>query len=276
MAVPTDMQDTLTGMIFEIAIFVLFLALLTLMWRHYRIRKTRYTKLMFLMFTFFATALLFSWISKAINLYLEAPTFEDINPNMPGYLFLSRILQFRVSFAFITMAIFATQLFKVAVFETKNARRQNMVIGIYSLFVAAYSLIVVVQGNVLYDVLAFLFVTIDLCLVFIPFAVASLKVRKKMTDPIYRKASLALAVMAFAFIFIFVGFLTDRILIMTIRPDGYTFFYYAAWVSAILGSVSAYLGYIRPGQKQKLQEVADANETTETTDESETTESTQG
>ncbi len=276
MTVPVGMEDTLTGMIFEIAIFVLFLGLLALMWRHYLLRKTRYTKLMFLMFAFFATALLFSWISKAINLYLEAPTFDDIDPNMPGYLFISRILQFRVSFAFIVMAIYVTQLFRVAVFETKNAQKQNLGIGIYSLFVVVYSLLVVVQGNVLYDVLAFLFVTIDLCLVFIPFAVASLKVRKKMTDPIYRKASLALAIMAFAFIFIFVGFLTDRILIMTIRPEGYTFFYYAAWISAILGSVSAYLGYVRPGQKQKLQEVADATETTEATEESETTESTQG
>jgi hypothetical protein len=256
MAVPAEMQDTLTGMIFEIAIFVLFLTLLALMLRHYLLRKTRYTKLMFLMFTFFATALFFSWISKAINLALEAPTFDDVDPAMAGYLFISRILQFRVSFTFIVLAIYATQLFRVAVFDTPNARSQTIGIGIYSLIVVGYSLIVVVQGNVLFDVLAFLFVTIDLCLVFIPFGVASLKMRKKMTEPIYQRAALALAIMAFAFIFIFVCFLTDRILIMTIRPDGYTFFYYAAWISAILGSTAAYLGYIRPGQKQKLQEVA--------------------
>ncbi|MHA1522153.1 MAG: hypothetical protein ACTSRK_18410 [Promethearchaeota archaeon] len=262
MAVPTEMQDTLTGMIFEIAIFVLFLALLLLMWRHYRLRKTRYTLLMFYVFVLFTAALLFSWISKAINLYLVAPTFDDVDPNMPGFLFISRILQFRVSFAFITLAIYVTQLFRVAVFETPNARIQNIIIGIFSLLTMLYSLIVVVQGQVIYDVLAFLLVLIDLIAVFVPFAIASLNMRKIMTDPIYKKASTSLAVMAFAFIFIFVGFLTDRILIMTIRPDGYTFFYYAAWISAILGSVAAYLGYIRPGQKQKLQEVANAAETT--------------
>ena len=263
MAIPEEMLKTFTGMIFELVIFGLFITLLVLMGLHYQRRKTKFTKQMFLMFIFLTTALCFSWISKAINLYLEAPTFEDVDPTIPGYLFISRILQFRVSFAFIVLAIFVTQLLKVSIFETRSARPQNMIIGFYSLFVVGYSLIAVIQGNVLLDVLAFLFVTIDMIAVFVPFGVSSLKMRKLMTDPALKTAATSLAMMAFAFIFIFVGFLTDRILIMTILPEGYTFFYYAAWISAIFAGGAAYFGYIRPGQQQKLQEGTDAVESSE-------------
>lgn len=253
MNIPSGMMDTFVGLIFEIGIFILFLILLTLIGLHYRARKTEYTKKMLWFFSFYAVALLFSWISKAINLALETPNFEDVDPTMPGYFILARILQFRVSFVFMIMGTYVTQRLRVTVFETRTAKTQNLIVLIWSGITIVFSAVFLDPGMVVYDVIAFLLVAVEMMVVYIPFAISSLRMRKLLAEPIYRKASTSLAIMALSFIMIFVNFLLDRIMIMTAFPDGFTVFYFLAWISAIVGVVAVYVGYIRPGQQQHLQ-----------------------
>lgn len=152
-----------------------------------------------------------------------------------------------------TIGTVVAQLLNARIYDIPHKRAKNKFIIIFGIITGVFSTFVIDPDNDLYDLITFLLVTLEMLLVFIPFTLNSLQIRKKLSEPIYRRSALSLAGMALLFILTLVNFFFDRLLmVLEIDPDGYTFFYFAAWISTVLGILSAYLGYILPGIKQQL------------------------
>ena len=153
----------------------------------------------------------------------------------------------------IVIAADITHILKVKIFDDTPNKVERWILVIFSLITIVFALTAMEQENVTLDVLAFLFVLIVMCFVYIPFVIASLKMYRVMKEPHYKKASLSLAVLGISFVMVFVGFLADRVMIM-ITGSGYTVFYFAAWGFVIVGTFATYFGYIRTSRPKTLKE----------------------
>ncbi|TFG22862.1 MAG: hypothetical protein EU532_14030 [Promethearchaeota archaeon] len=197
-------------------------------------------------------AIIFSWLSKVLVLYssleyLGTATSQD--PKTPLSWILFRIVDFRISFMFVTLGTIFSYLLMINVFDKEFNKTQQMIIYIYGIFTAFYSLIIYQRGLVILDVLAFLFLLILISIIYIPFMISSFTHYKSVSDPDYKKAFLSLALMSLSFILVLLMFLIDRILILFGDP-GFTMFYFMAWIFVLLGFLEAYLGYIKPKSKE--------------------------
>ncbi|WP_371805084.1 hypothetical protein [Candidatus Lokiarchaeum ossiferum] len=255
-----ELQNTFIGLIYETFIILLFGVLLILIGWRFKRRKTEYTRNMFIIFLSFTVAIIFSWLSKLILLIMEVPSFDFVDPTTPGFFIIARILQFRVSFILMVVGAYFIYMMKVKIFEEKANPIEKWIVRILSLITFAYSIIFVEQSNVLLDVIAFLFAFLTLMVVFIPFTIASFNMRKSIKGKVYKNAAFSLGIMGICFILILFNFLLDRLWMMIFNDDGYTFFYFAAWAMGILGAITAYIGYIRPEQQQKLIQTMSQNQ----------------
>lgn len=253
MSVPPGLEDTYIGLLYETGIIVLFLILLILIVVHYSKKKTLNTFLLLASFTCMFFAIIFSWLSKLLLVQEITPDFDELDPNLPGFWFYALVLSFRISFVVIVIAADITHILKVKIFDDTPNKVERWILVIFSLITIVFALTAMEQGNVLLDVLAFLFVLIIMCFVYIPFVIASLKMYRVMKEPHYKRASLSLAVLGISFVMVFVGFLADRLMIM-LTGSGYTVFYFAAWGFVIVGTFAAYMGYIRTSRKKTLKE----------------------
>ncbi|QEE16454.1 hypothetical protein DSAG12_02284 [Promethearchaeum syntrophicum] len=254
MSVPPELQDTFIGLIYESGIIFLFLILLVLIIIHYNKKKTLNTFLLLASFTFMFLAIVFSWLSKFLLIREIVPEFVDMDPNMPIFWISALIVQFRISFVVIVIASDITHILKVKIFDDTPNKVERWILIILSLFTIIFAVTAMEQGNVLLDVLAFLFVLIIMCYVYIPFVAASLKMYRIMKEPHYKRASLSLAILGLSFIMVFIGFLADRLMILLTDSLGYTPFYFAAWGFVIVGTFAAYMGYIRTSRQKSLKE----------------------
>lgn len=246
------LTNTFIGLLYESFIIVLFLFLLGFTIHHYMRKRTLYTRIMLLIFIFFSLGIIFSWLAKLLTIVLYDPFYSAINPFIPGYWVIQRITAFRVSFAFMVFGTYCTFYLKMKIFDAKPSQVETIYIISLSVVTFLFSLIFVEDGNVLLDVIAFLLAFLVMTSVYIPFVVASLRLRRALKEPLFRRAALSLAAMGGCFILILLGFLLDRVWMFAFADDGYTVFYFAAWFFAILGTAAAYYGYIHPGQQQKF------------------------
>ena len=253
MSVPPGLEDTYIGLLYETGIIVLFLILLILIVVHYSKKKTLNTFLLLASFACMFLAILFSWLSKLLLVQEITPDFDELDPNLSGFWIYGLILSFRISFVVIVIGSDITHILKVKIFDDTPNKVERWILVIFSLITIVFALTAMEQGNVLLDVLAFLFVLIIMCFVYIPFVIASLKMYRVMKEPHYKRASLSLAVLGLSFVMVFVGFLADRIVIL-IRGYGYSVFYFAAWGFVIVGTFAAYFGYIRTSRQKSLKE----------------------
>ncbi len=252
MDITGEFEIIFIGFIFEVIITLLFWVLLGLILKHYNQRKTVHTRLMFYIFLCFSLSVFFSAIAKLSVLLLESPTFEEVDPNISSFWILSRIIPFRISFALISIAAFLNYILKAKIFEERRNKAEYWIAIIFSLITIIFSLIFVDQEKPIFDLITFALVFLLMLLVYVPFIMASLKIRKNLHESVYRNASLSLAIMAMCFILTFLWFLLDRIMIVAFDSTGYTIFYFFGFSSTIIGAFFTYLGYIRPGQKQIL------------------------
>jgi hypothetical protein len=179
--------------------------------------------------------------------YITSGTTQD--PGIPLSWVLLRIVDFRISFMFVTVGTIFSYILMINVFEREFSKTQQMLIYIYGSFTAFYSLIIYQRGTIIFDVLAFLFLLVLMSIVYIPFMISSFNHYKSVNDPDYKKAFLSLALMSLSFILVLLMFLIDRILILFGDP-GFTLFYFMAWIFVIIGFLGAYLGYIKPKSKE--------------------------
>ncbi len=254
MSIRPELQDTFNGLLYESGIIFLFLILIVLIIVHYSKKKTPNTFLLLASFTCMFFAIIFSWLSKFILIQMDITGFTVLDPNTPGFWFYAIILQFRVSFVLLVLAADITYILKVKIFDDIYNQVEKWILIMLSIFTILFTLIAVEQGNILLDVLSFLFVLVIMCYVYIPFVVASLKMYRLMEEPHYKSASLSLAGLGLSFIMVLICFLADRLMMMLFDSSGYTVFYFAAWGFVIVGTFAAYMGYIRTSRQKSLKE----------------------
>ena len=241
------------GMLYETIIIVVASILLILIFKKYSEKKHRLTLYLFVIFINFLAAIIFSWLSKLLVFYsgIEYVYNSAVQPpNDPLSWIILRIIDFRISFIFITIAVFFSYILRVGVFEKGYNPIYKVIVIIFGIWTVFYTLIIYVRGNTLFDVFAFLFVFIYMSMIYFPFMIQSYKLYKSVDEKIYKNAFLSLSVMSLFFILVLLGFLLDRVLILLGSP-GFTIFYFLAWSFVIIGMLGAYLGYISPKSKEK-------------------------
>jgi hypothetical protein len=242
--------DATTGFYFEL--FIIGAAaiwdVLTVM--KYREKKNPPTLLLFLMFVNWTLAIVFSWLSK----YFEAFVYGINNfapPSDPNAWIINRIMGFRISFIFVTIALYISYYLRVKLFNKAFNRVSNLFHIAFGTTICVLSLFlynVISADNSIDRIIVFALVMVFMLIVYGPMMTRSLQVGKTPQGAPFNKAFQSIAIMALFFILVFVFFLVDQ-LIGVITSIGYTPFYFAAWGSAIVGFISAYFGYIRPPAK---------------------------
>ena len=235
-------------MIFEAIIILIAFILLILIFIKYIQKRHRLTLLLFFIFLCYWFAIFFSWLSKMLVLFSNIDYIIDDLVADPGTFFswiLLRIKDFRISFVFMSVAIFLSYILKVNVFEKGYNKVHRILVIIYTIITAGFSLFIYEKGNTLLDVIAFLFIFVFMAMIYIPFFIRSFGAYKESDDKIFKRAFLSLALMSIFFILIPLNFLLDRVFILFGDP-GFTIFYFLAWTFALLGIIGAYFGYIRP------------------------------
>jgi hypothetical protein len=237
------------GMVFETFIILVALIFLVLIFLKYHEKKHQLTLYLFLIFLSYVIAIVFSWLSKVFALYsgIDYIEYNSIlpDPGTPLSWILLRIVDFRISFVFLSIGIYLSYIFKVKVFGKGYNKVLRIIITLYAIFTAGFALFVYQRGNTLYDVFAFLFIFIFMAIIYIPFFIRSFQSYKDTDNKVFKTAFLSLAVMAIFFILVPLSFLIDRILILAGGP-GFSLFYFLAWIFVIFAILGAYFGYIRP------------------------------
>ena len=160
------------GMTFETFIILVALIFLVLILMKYYEKKHQLTLYLFLIFLSYIIAIVFSWLSKIFALYSGIDyVYNSIlpDPGTPLSWILLRITDFRISFVFLSIGIYLSYIFKVKVFGKGYNKVLRILITLYAIFTAGFSLFVYQRGNTLYDVFAFLFIFIFMALIYIPF-----------------------------------------------------------------------------------------------------------
>jgi hypothetical protein len=239
------------GMTFESFIIIIALILLILILKKYYERRHHLTLYLFLIFVFYVIAIIFSWLSKILVLYSGIEYVYNQTASDPGTVLSSivlRIADFRISFVFLSIAIFLSYILKVNVFEKGYNKVFRIIVSIYTLIIGAYSLIIYERGNTLLDAIAFLLIFIFMAGIYIPFFIRAYESYKSSDQKMVKNAFISLALMSIFFILVPLNFLIDRITILLGSP-GFSVFYFLAWSFFILGIIMAYFGYIKPRVK---------------------------
>ena len=238
------------GMSFESFIIVFASILLALILRkYYEKNKHKLTLYLFLIFLFYVIAIFFSWLSKILVLYSNID-YIAYNSGLPdpgttlSWIVL-RITDFRISFVFLTIAIFISYVLKVNIFEKDYKKTHRVIVIIYSIVTVLYSLLIYQKDNVLLDAIAFLLIFVFMAMIYFPFFFSSVSSYKSSQEKRFKNAFLSLALMAIFFILVPFNFLVDRLLILFGGP-GFSVFYFLAWTFVLLGIIASYYGYIRP------------------------------
>jgi hypothetical protein len=239
------------GMLYEIFIIILASIMLILIFKKYLIKRHRLTLILLIIFINWTLGIVFSCLSKVLVIYYNIDYAYNASAPDPGTLIswiILRIVDFRITFIFVTIGSFFSYILKINVFEESISQKQKYFIYIFGIFTVLYSLIIYVRGNTLLDVFAFLFVFLYMSIIYIPFFKRSFKMYQSVEDPTYKNAFLSLAVMSLFIMLVMFNFLIDRILILFGDP-GFTFFYFLGWSCIFMSMVCAYLGYIKPKSK---------------------------
>lgn len=236
------------GFLFETFIIIFSAILLILILQRYFIKHHKLTLYLFLIFLSWLLAIIFSWLSKVLELYSNIPYLAIGSTSDPGTLeswIILRIVAFRISFVFVTIGTILSYLLKVNAFDKEFNKTQSMVVYAFGFFTVFYSFVVYQRGTIIFDVFAFLFVLILIAIVYLPFMISAYTTSKSVNDPTYKRAFQTLAFMSLCLVLVMLMFLIDRILMLLGNP-GFTIFYFLAWIFVILAFLGAYLGYIRP------------------------------
>ena len=248
-----DPNPMFYGMIFEVVIICIGFVMLILIFRKYLEKRHRLTLYLFTIFLCFTIAIIFSCLSKVLRLYSGLDYLTNPSVADPGTIeswFFLRIVAFRISFVFVTIAILFSYILKINLFEKEANKVHKKIVFIYAGVTIIYMLVVYIKGNMLLDLLTFSIIALFMGVINFAFMLRCLEAYRNVEDPTFRRAFLSLSIMALCYMLIFVFQIIDRILMMTLNIIGYTIFYYLGWIIAIVTIICAYLGYIRPKSKE--------------------------
>ena len=247
------MDPVFIGMVFELVIIIIGAILLWLILQKYFIKRHQLTLYLFLIVLNLVLSVIFSWLSKIIVLTTEIDyVYNQPNvkfPNTPLNWLLFRIVDFRISILFVAIALIFSYLLKVGVFEEGYNKFQRYLVFIFGGYVMFFTVIIYERGNTLLDAINFLNILVFMAVIYISFLMRLIGAYRSVNDPIFKRAFLSLAIMSFSFIMTLVCLLIDRITII-LGSQGFTAFYFMAWIFVIIGFLGAYLGYIRPKSRE--------------------------
>ena len=234
------------AMVYEGIILIPVFLLVILSLRNYISNRTHLSLLLFLILLSYAISIVFSWWSKIMTSffytdYLEIQNVPD--PKTPASWILLRISYFRLTFAFINLAIFFSFEFKKRIFNKIHGKSYTMLIYYLTIFNILFSIFIFEKGMIIFDVLVFLLAFLFECIVYIPFFVEALKNFRRTIEPKFKKKFLNLMIMSFSFIIVLLCLLIDRIFIF-MEWGYYTFFYFITWIFVLIGITTAYRGYL--------------------------------
>ncbi|TFF84379.1 MAG: hypothetical protein EU552_00745 [Promethearchaeota archaeon] len=242
------MDPQFVGMVFESIIIICASTILVLILLKYMEKRHRLTLYLLIIFLFYTIAIIFSWLSKVLILYSGIDFIIDRNLPDPGTAFswiIYRIIDFRISFLLLSIAIYLSYVLKVKVFEKGYNSIERIIVILTFATTFLCSLFLYEPGNVLLDAIAFLLIFIFMAMIYFPFMFRSYQSYKLAKQDLFKKAFLSLCLMSLFFILVPFNFLIDRLTILAGGP-GFTIFYFLAWIFVFLGIIGAYFGYIRP------------------------------
>lgn len=244
----------LVGFIYEIFVLAITLTFVLLAVKKYFEIKNKRTFYLCLVFLSILIAVIFSWFSKIITLW--GPIEYVYNnpdatyPETPIFWVLLRIVDFRFALAFVAISAFFTYVFEKYLYEDEFLEIKFISYVIYSIFTLLFIFIVYERGNTFLDALSFLFLFIQVFVIYLPFMYRSLAEYRANDDSFLKKKLLSLASMSLNFMLVLLSFFIDRVLVLIGFPH-FTFFYFLAWIFEIIAIFSAYVGYIKP-RKEKI------------------------
>jgi len=139
-------------------------------------------------------------------------------------------------------------MLRVKLFDKEYNDLERISVFGFGIIVILLNLFLYEKGNILFDLIAFLFTAIHIAMVYIPFMLKTINAYREVDQPIFKKGFLALSVMAFFFVMILFFQFLDRLTIF-LGGEGYSVFYFAGWISGLIGFIAAYFGYIKPKTK---------------------------
>ncbi|TFF99219.1 MAG: hypothetical protein EU541_05440 [Promethearchaeota archaeon] len=239
----------LVGFIYEIFVIAITFSFVLLASQKYmEFRNTR-TFYLFLVFLSILIGVIFSWSSKLITLWGPIEYVYNnpdvVYPQTPMYWFLLRIVDFRFALAFVAIAAFFTYVFEIYLYEEEFWDTKFIAYIIYTIFTLIFTFTVYERGNTFLDALCFLFLFIQIFVIYVPFMSRVLIEYRSIDDSFLKKKLLSLASMSLNFMLVLLSFFIDRVLVLFGVPH-FTFFYFLAWIFQILAIFSAYVGYIKP------------------------------
>jgi hypothetical protein len=239
---------------YEIAIFIIFNNLLYLVNKYKKIKPTNLKNLSFKMFVGYSIAILFSIISKYINAFYGGVPESIYDSPYVGL--VGRLHGARFSFIGVIIGtMFAYELY-LQIFQKKIPEITRKIV------LSSGIAIIVFLGGVyifnpetgravqLYEILAFFLLLAYAAIVYIPFTFRSFSLARQLKyaegEDKYRQAVISLGGACLSFIFIFLSLILDRILLIG-WGIAYSFFYFVAWIFAIIAIWLVYSGVIKPG-----------------------------
>jgi len=237
-------NDMILGFYYEIIVMGIVALILLLILRKYSQKKHRLTLLLFFIFLNYFLGIFFSWGIKFMELYQLDLYYAPIDS--PFYYVITLMKYFRLTFAFITIAILISYGFKIEVFQDKYNLKHTVIVWLITLGIVIYNVSVVEIDNTLLDVYAFAMVFLFMVAVYGSFMRKTIIVNKKLTDQNMKSAFKALTWMCVFYMAVLLFFLLDRVMIMIDSNNGYTIFYFLGWTSVVLAMVTTYFGYLAP------------------------------
>jgi hypothetical protein len=230
------------GFWFEIFV-VIAVATMTVMAlkKYYQKGKNKPALLLFMVFLNWTIGVVISWLAKLFSAYLG---LDNIDITDFGSYLTRLVLDFRLLFLFVAIALFCSYVLRVKLFEKEYKHGELAVNIIFLITIPILCFVLVEKGNMLYTVIVFLVVFVNMLVVYTGFIKQALA-QYKSADAKFKGAFKALTLQAWFFILTFLNFLLDQV-VLALTTVGFTIFYFAAWICAVVGIVLTYYGYIKP------------------------------
>ena len=164
-----------------------------------------------------------------------------------------RVGYYRFSFAIVSLVGYYAYRLKEQIFDRDPSKKYLTFILLFAIINALYAILVFDPNQPAYDLIAFALSFIYVSIIFFQFLIKAYSLAKRIEEIQYRKGIQSLVYMSISFILFFILMLLDRIMV---DAAGWYFspFYFIGEVFLVLGTITAYLGYIKPGREQAKQQ----------------------
>jgi hypothetical protein len=233
--------DAKTGFWFELFVIAAVATMTVLAFKKY-IEKGRNKPalLLFMVFLNWTIGVVISWLAKLFSGYL---LWNDPVTDFETYV-IRLVLDFRLLFVFVAIALYCSYVLRVKLFEKDYNHGELAVNLVFLVTIPVLCFVLVEKDNMLYTIVVFLVVFVNMLVVYSGFMKRALA-QYKVANEKFKGAFKALAIQALFFILTFLCFLLDQV-VLAITAIGFTVFYFAAWICAVVGIVLTYYGYIKP------------------------------